>query len=702
MSRLRLLPIVLWFGVAVVLNVIAQVSLDDLATDPRPLVPATDDATLARIGQAFPGTGTDNTVDVVVGSNTVNSDEVRAYLAALKSRLEANAGAVRAVLDMSADSLTAPVTQSVDRSTTYLPVWLRGELGSEEGLASLTAVQTVADDMPRPAGLQLSWSGPAADANARLTASTHLSPWLVLAVMIGCILLVVLAARPAKAAMAVFLTSLGTLAIVFPLRKLGAPALAGNSTAATTALVVALTVGATFGCTQMLLSGYRYRRLRDDTAFTRSYWAAAAPVFGAAAVAASTLMAFALCALPRIDASGLWAGVSVLVCALVVLTTAPCYLGNVSGAQLPHNAFAATMSLRLRKPIYRWPQETLAVVAVIIVACGFQLAGLQPSVVEPEPHRAVNAANTSASQGFSGERMSPETVVITARKDLRTPVGLLAINEVTRQLMALPGVHMVQSGSWPGGLPWPDATLAHQIGEFNHQLQSGALSASPLTSSVAGLPDDMRQIISSLDRLEQIVDGLVDGLSSVTGSLEGLHASIAGLTETVAVLSGYADPVRRWVGSYANCAADPICSIGLKITEAVDSVLADTAQLTASSREVSDAAAAPTAIVSSFRTVITQMRPAIADMGELINGLAAAVTDLVPEVTRSTSFINLMTNDLSIADAGGFYLSQDRIDAESYSHARDTLFSADGRSTRLFVFTDAESAGVSGPTWLSL
>jgi len=44
--------------------------------------------------------------------------------------------------------------------------------------------------------------------------------------------------------------------------------------------------------------------------------------------------------------------------------------------------------------------------------------------------------------------------------------------------------------------------LAHQIGEFNRQLQSGALSASPLTSSVAGLPDDMRQIVSSLDRLE--------------------------------------------------------------------------------------------------------------------------------------------------------------------------------------------------------
>lgn len=673
MAALRLIPIVAWLGLAVVLNVVAPVTLDGATSAPHALASQPDAAALARVDERFPGFGTDNTVALVLDSQAVRNADVRAYLGAVQERLSSDP-AVRGVLDMSADPLTSAITKSSDGRTTYLPIWLRGDLGSTEGQESLAAVQGTVDGIARPETLGISWSGPAAAAQERHDASAGAAGWLTLATLFGGVALALLALRAGRAAVVAVLIAVVALIIVFPLRGLLPAIFGGSSIPGAAALTVAMTFGAAIAAVQMLLSSRRNRR------------PAAVPVLGAAAVAATTLSAFGLWALPGLDGGAMWCAAAVLVAAVIVTTTAPGWADQLGHARWPYTRFAAVAALRLRKPVYRRPQQALAAAAAVLVACGFQLVGFQPSVAEP--------AAAQRPGGFSAERMSPETVVVTADRDLRNPVGLLAVNEVTRQLMAVPGVRHVQSASWPGGAPWPDATVAHQIGEFNRDIQSGGLSASPLTEAVGGLPALMSQMIASVDRIEGVVDASVSGLSSVNGSLEGMNSSIAGLTQTTEELSRHADPVRRWTGSYANCGGDPLCSIGLKITDPVDAVVADAAALTASSGEVTETANATTAVVGSSRQAIAQLRSAIADVAGVVNTLSSTVSDGVPEMTRSTSFINLMTDDLSVGDGGGFYLSQDRIDAKPYAHVRDTLFSADGTSTRLFVFTDAASAGV--------
>ncbi|MGA9374261.1 MAG: MMPL family transporter [Mycobacterium sp.] len=668
----RLIPIVVWLVLAVILNVLEPVHLDAPVSETRPMISATDEAETARINKAFPGFGTDNSVALVLDDLAVPDVDVRSYLSTVQDRLSGDP-AVRSVLDMSADSLTAPVTRSGDGRVTYLPMWLSGDLGSSEGMTSLKSAQTTVERVPRPAALGLSWSGPAAEAQVRQESAARTAGWLTLAMLVVGMLLTLLVLRSRRATLAAVLSAVVALAIVFPIRGFF-PAL-GASTPGATALAVAMTFGAAIASVQMWLSSRRNQR-RPVVA-----------VLGAAAVAAATLAVFGGWALPAADTGTISAAAGILLAALIVATTAPGY--DLGRTHWLYSRFAAVAALRLRKEIYRRPQQALAFGAAILVACGFQLVGLQPSAAE-----STTAQRTG---GFSAERMSPETVVITARRDLRNPVGLLAVNEVTRQLMAVPGVRQVQSASWPGGAPWPDATVAHQIGEFNRQVQSGGLSASPLTAAVGGLPALMSRMITSVDRIEGVVDASVDGLSSVNGSLEGMHTSIAGLTQTTEELSRHADPVRRWTGKYANCAGDPLCSIGLKITDPVDAVVADAATLTATSSEVTETANATTAVVGGSRQAIMQLRATIADVADVVNTLSSTVTDGVPEMTRSTSFINLMTDDLSVGDGGGFYLSQDRIDAESYAHVRDTLFSAEGTATRLFVFTDAERAGVSDP-----
>ena len=125
----------------------------------------------------------------------------------------------------------------------------------------------------------------------------------------------------------------------------------------------------------------------------------------------------------------------------------------------------------------------------------FSEPGMLPQGAEPDAGYAV------AARHFTANRLFPETVVIEGHHDLRNPAGLLAIDRVTRQLMAVPGTRLVQSASWPAGLPWPDATLAHQLGELNGQLQSDALLAAPLTTAITRLPATVDQLTSSLYKI---------------------------------------------------------------------------------------------------------------------------------------------------------------------------------------------------------
>jgi RND superfamily putative drug exporter len=61
-----------------------------------------------------------------------------------------------------------------------------------------------------------------------------------------------------------------------------------------------------------------------------------------------------------------------------------------------------------------------------------------------------------------------------------------------------------------------------------------------------------------------------------------------------------------------------------------------------------------------------------------------------------TAFLNVLTDDLSISGAGGFYLSQEAVDGVPYQTVKKLLFSADGRTTRLFVYSDGDALGADG------
>ena len=67
---------------------------------------------------------------------------------------------------------------------------------------------------------------------------------------------------------------------------------------------------------------------------------------------------------------------------------------------------------------------------------------------------------------FPPNRTLPEIVSIKADLDLRTPSGLIAIEHVTRKLLEIPAVRLVQSASRPAGSILPESQITTQIGQI--------------------------------------------------------------------------------------------------------------------------------------------------------------------------------------------------------------------------------------------
>lgn len=681
---IRLIPATAWLVLAVLLNAVAFTAARPPSLPLSLPSPDRDSTALEALHSAFPGTGTDNTAALVVSSGRVATQEdVHEYLAAV-SRSLSSTPVVQAAPNMAADPLTAPATQDGGRHSTALPLWLAGELGSPRGLQSLTDAQTAAARVPRPNGLTLSWTGPAVDAQAQQHDSSHATTWTIGVLVIAAVALALLMARPVRAAVAATLSTLLALMVVVPLHSM---LVVEQSDSPPMSLMVALTGGVAFGAIQMLLS--TNRGVPSAPRQPRRFGLTLAPALGATAAAAITLITLGAAASPHINAAAVWAGISIAVGAAVVLTTAPLYLGSLRRERFARRPSSALAALKLRKQIYRYPQRASAIATVTLIVAGCGLVGAQPTVT------TRFSPNSAAAQGlWAGP--TPESVLITAGRNLRTPAGLVALDRVTRQLIAVPGVRGVQSPSWPGGQPWPDATVAHYLGALNRQVQASGLAASPTTTAVTGIPDLVGQMATSVDRLQQVVNASTGQLSSANGSVDRIHSSIAALTHTIERLSARADPLRRWVSSFPDCSADALCSLGDQLIDPMDTVVADTTRLTASSGEISRTATDTASILASSRAAITQLQASLTEMEALISGASTAVSDSLPEMARSTAFLNVMSDDLSAGDGGGFYLSQAHIDGERYTYVRNTLFTPDGKSARLFVFTDPAVARPNG------
>jgi RND superfamily putative drug exporter len=405
--------------------------------------------------------------------------------------------------------------------------------------------------------------------------------------------------------------------------------------------------------------------------------------------------------------------------------------------------------------VARWPAPLLIAGTVILLVCALPLLGMRLSYDVPAFHSATVESNrgySAVDQHFPPNRLMPEIVLIQSDHDLRNPAGLIAIERVTRHIMALRGVQSVQSASRPAGTPLTEASLSHQVGLIGDQVAQNTKSLSPKLDSISSIQATLAQLTSAVDELESRLgrattgltqigtgaddlrsgltrvgtgaDDLRSGLTRVGTGADDLRSGMQQLQGTVATVSDYADPLRQFVDTTPDCPTNLICSAVLKVLDPLDSTIhtvadlssgadklvagtadlssgadkfvAGTADLSSGADKLVAGASDATAEIGVAAQAVGTIHSALGQLREQVAMLGDVTNSIVPQLNQISGYLSELSIDFQGSGEGGFYLPQRTFDDPRFQTIIPLLFSADGRATRLLVYGDGRAWSTDG------
>ncbi len=287
-------------------------------------------------------------------------------------------------------------------------------------------------------------------------------------------------------------------------------------------------------------------------------------------------------------------------------------------------------------------------------------------------------------------------MTVQADHDLRNPAGLIAVERITRQIMAIPGVRRVQSASRPYGKVPDQATLTYQTGVLGRQLGHAVDSLTQRLNRISELDDALARAQTAVDKLGSGLRGGSSGLADISAAADDMRAGMDGVQRSVITMSRYLDPLRDFVAQTPGCAANAVCSTVDRVLEPVDT-------LVQTSTRLGDGATKLTSGLSTAAKAMAELPRSVASMKDALGQARSATRDLLglaetigPQLHRLTDYLNELATQFQGSAAGGFYLPQRAFTDPRYVDVLHQLISADGRATYLLVYGDGDEWGADG------
>ncbi|MCV7197197.1 MMPL family transporter [Mycobacterium angelicum] len=673
-SRLaKLVVIAAWIAVAVIANVVLTLTHVTAGDAGSTLLPqGATSAAANRIGQAFPGTGTNAIAYLVIdGRDTLGPADKQYYDTAV-SALRADTAHVGSVLDWWSDPLTAPLGTGHDGRSGIAMLWLKGEAGSAQARQSLEAARSVVHRIAPSVGLRARIAVPETTDDMPL----HMTAWQGAAIVAAAVLIAVALLLRAGLSMfsvgssvgSVLLSAALSAAVAWPLVVV----LRGVS-------VFAVTLGAVLAVAVLAASAMLVARREPDAEEPAGRYRDMLPALALPGACVALLTAPLLLArTPALHSVGI-AAVSVVVALAASLTLLPALIGPALGSTLPPAPPRADG--RTWAPPVWLPHPGVAV-AVVLVLCALPVIGMRWD--------APQSQATATSGQFAPGRSLPDVVVIKSDHDLRDPAGLIAIDAVSRRLMGIPGVRKVESAAWPAGIPWTEASLTAAAGRLGDQLDRQAVTFVPQVNAIKSLASALDQVTGAVNELQNSVTTGLAGVGEIQQVVNRVVAGTRNVKDTTVQVSAYLDPVRDWAGGVQNCPADALCSAARKVIDPLDKVVADVVVLSDGADRIAALSAKTVGAFASTPHAVAEMQSALGQLRSFVPTLERTVEETIPQVVQLSAFLRSLSNDFADTGEGGFYLSRKALADPSYQNVRKTMFSPDGTATRLFVFSAAD------------
>jgi RND superfamily putative drug exporter len=685
-----------------------------------------------RMGQVFGDSDTNNLAYLVLVSTHPLGAPERAYYDRAVAALRADTGHVASVMDLWSQPLAQQVAESTDHHAVYILLRLTGQIGSAEATKSVASVRASVSKLPRPDGLQTYVTGPGAtivdgfdELDRQLLRITAVTVVVIALLLFLVYRSMITAAIPL---VAVGLSLAVTRPIVAALADHGVIEVSIFSVSLMSAMV--LGAGTDYGI--FLLGRYHENRrngLDADSALIGAYRSVAPIIVASSLTIAAALFCLIFSKVSILRSAGIPCSIGILVSMVASLTLFPAFIGLASrrGLVEPHTSGMPRRWRRIGTAVARWPGPLLIVGTVILLVCALPLLGIRLSYDVPAFHSATTESNRgyrAADQHFPPNRLLPEIVLIQSDHDLRNPAGLIAIERVTRHIMALRGVQSVQSASRPAGTSLTEASLTHQAGLIGNQLAQNTSSLSQKLDSIDSIQATLAQLTRAVDDLErrfgrattslsQIgsgADDLRSGLSQIGTGADALRSGMQQLQGTVETVSDYVNPLRQFVDTTPDCPTNLICSAVLKVLDPLDSTIHSVADLSSGTDKfvagatdlssgadkfVSSASGATTAISGTAQAVGT-IRTALGQLHQLVATLSDVTNSIVPQLDQISGYLNELSINFQDSGEGGFYLPQRTFDDPRFQTIIPLLFSADGRATRLLVYGEGRAWSTDG------
>lgn len=693
-----------------VLGIVGNILVPQIGTVVRhhaaPILPSDSPSALAlqQMGQTFGDSGSNNLTYIVLESDHPLGEPERAYYDELIGKLAADEAHVDSVVELWKDPLSASVAESRDARAVYVLVRLSGQLGTTAAAASVDAVRQTIHDTPSPPGLHTYVTGPGPTVSDELSSVDSQVLINILATGVVIALLLYAMYRSVMTSRIPLLPVALALAVARPLvALLGEHDLVELSLFSEN-LLASIVLGAVTNYGIFLIGRYHeYRRQGVDpqNALTLAYRSVAPVIAASALTVALALASLRFARVGLLRSAGIPCAISLSIGLLAALTVLPALLALSAkrGMAEPRPRPRRSHWRRIGVTVARWPGPvaTTAMIVLLVLTAPIVTAKVSFNETRAEP------ATTESNQGYAAmdrhypaNRILPEIIMIQADHDLRSPSGLIAIERVTRRILDIPNVVLVQSATRPAGEPLSDSQITTQAGTIADRLGDNATMITQWMGKLDDATSNLAQTNVSLDRLHVGLARGEHGLGSLTAGAADLSTGIHRTQESLTTASQYLDPLRSYTSSDPNCLVDAMCSAIQKALEPVDVAISSTNRLaagvdrlTTGTKDARVAVADASDSLVSVQKTIDGARGSLTQLRTTLSGLARQIADL-------TDYANGLSASFRDSGEGGFYLPQEALKDPRFHRAVQLLFSSDGRATRLLVFGSGEVFGSAG------
>jgi len=705
-SRYAVLVVLGWIVVAAVGNLAVPQLERVVASHARSFMPTDAPSAVAakQSAELFGDKPSNNLNYIVLERDRPLQQADRRYYDSLIAALRADTKHVYSVTDLWANSVTESGAQSRDGHAADVMLRLSGMLGTSQAGDAVTVVRDTAARLGPPPGLHVYVTGPGSTLADEFAAIDHQMLLITAATVMVIMVLLLIVYRSAVTA-AIPLISVGlALAVARPV-----VALLGNHglvevSLFSVALVAAMILGAGTDYAIFLIGRYHEGRRRGTdpaTALVDAYRGVAPVVIGSALTMATALACLSLAQVGMFRSTGIPCAIGVLVGMLAALTLTPALIGLAGrrGLLEPRRSAIGRRWRRLGVIVARWPGPVLVASGGLIVILILPLLGMRTGWNEPAATPAGTESNlgyAAMDRHFPANRLLPDIVTVQADHDLRNPAGLIAVERITRQLMVIPGVRMVQSASRPAGTVPEQATLSYQAGLIGQQFGGGIDALVARLQRIGDLDTTLSQMTTAVDQMSRGMRGSANGLREIGSGADDMRAGIDGMRDTVGVMSGYLAPLRNFVDSTPDCPANAICSMVARVVQPVDSVVRSTGELSDGAGKLMTGSSATTTAFAGLPPALQSMRDVLGQAKAATRDLRSAVDSFAPQVRQLSGYLQEIDAGFRGSAAGGFYLPSRALSDPHYRQALNDLVSRDGRSTYLVVYGQGQEWGGDG------